>query len=159
MNDRTRYAGFLLIAAGILLLAGKFGVFQSAAANLWPLFLLLPGLFFHYLRFGMGVHAGVLVPGGILVTYAVLFFACNLIGWQAMAWLWPGFVFGPAVGLFEAYFFDPGRPRGLLIASGVLTAVSAVLFGIALAAAGGLYLIAADMIAAGLVMLASRPRR
>lgn len=159
MNRSTRQAGIVLIAVGVLLLAGKFGVFHSAAANLWPLFLLLPGLFFHYLRFGRGVHAGVLVPGGILVTYAAMFFVCNLIGWQAMAWLWPGFVFGPAVGLFEAYFFDPGKPRGLLVASGVLAAVSALLFGIVLVASGGVYLIAAVLIAAGLFMIASRPRR
>lgn len=159
MNKKSTVAGIILIAAGVILLIGKFGVFRSGAANLWPVFLLIPGLFFHYLRFGQGVHAGVLVPGGILLTYSVMFFTCNLIGWHAMAFLWPGFLFGVAVGLFEAYFFDPDKPRGLLTASGILAIISAVFFGFTLAAWGGTYLIALAMIAAGLAMLIRRPRR
>lgn len=159
MNKRTSAAGIVLIAVGAMLLLGKFGVFRAGGAHLWPLFLLLPGLFFHYLRFGRGAHAGVLVPGGILVTHSAVFFACSVFGWHLMAILWPGFIFGVAVGLFEAYFFDPAKPRGLLVASGVLAVIAAVFFGIALAATGGVYLIAGAMIAAGLFMMWRRPRR
>jgi hypothetical protein len=158
LANRSSAIGIVLIAFGTILLLGKFGIFQSLAANLWPAFLLIPGLFFHYLRFGRGAHAGVLVPGGILLTYSAMFFICNVIGWQAMAYLWPGFIFGVAVGLFEAYFFDPGKPRGLLAASGVLAVISAVFFGFALVAVGGVWLIALAMIAIGAFMIVRRPR-
>lgn len=159
MNKKSTFAGIVLIAFGAFLLLGKFGVIEAGAANLWPAFLLIPGLFFHYLRFGQGANSGVLVPGGILVTYSLMFFACNIIGWDAMAYLWPGFIFGVAVGLFEAYFFDPHKTRGLLVASGVLGIISAVFFGFSLAATGGAYLLALAMIAAGIVMILRRPRR
>lgn len=158
MNKKSTVLGVIIIAIGVLLLLGRFGVFNSGAANLWPVFLLFPGLFFHYLRFGQGVHAGVLVPGGILTTYAIMFFACNLFGWHLMAYLWPGFILGVAVGLFEAYFFDPDKPKGLLVASGVLATIAAVFFGFALVATGGVYLIAVAMILIGLVMILRRPR-
>src|SRR5690606_3207809 len=112
MNKNSYISGIIIILIGVFLLLGKIGVFSFLGSHLWPVFVLLPGLFFHVLFFARGAPSGVLVPGGILTTYALMFFYCNIVGWDAMSYLWPGFIAGVAIGLFEAYFFDPNKPRG-----------------------------------------------
>ena len=158
MSKNSYVVGLLLIGLGAVLLLGKAGMFNFAMGVMWPIFVLLPSLFFHILFFARGVPSGVLVPGGILATYALMFFYCNLFGWHAMAWLWPGFIGGVAVGLFEAYYFNPDRPRPLFIGAAIVASVSAVFFGFTLLATVGMYVIAAGMIALGVWIMYRRPR-
>jgi len=156
---RNSYAsGLAIIAVGVFLLLAKFGIFGFVGSHLWPIFVLLPSLFFHVLYFARGAHSGVLVPGGILLTYSLMFFYCNFFGWGAMAYLWPGYILGVAVGLFESYYFDPNKPRGVLIASGVLATIAAVFFGFTLLFTQGVYLIAIILILIGAAMIYRRPR-
>jgi len=159
MKNNSHTTGLVIIGVGILLLLGKLGVFSFMGSQLWPIFVLLPGLFFHILFFARGVPSGILVPGGILTTYSLMFIFCNIVGWQAMSYLWPGFILGVAVGLFESYYFDPNKPRGALIASTVLAIISAVFFGFTLLLTSGIYLIAAALIVLGLSMIYRRPGR
>ncbi|WJH33059.1 hypothetical protein N6H14_23085 [Paenibacillus sp. CC-CFT747] len=112
---RNNYsAGLLLIGIAVVLLLGKLGVFSFIGSLFWPLLVLAAGLLLHYLYFNRVLPSGVLVPGGMLITYSVLFLFCNLFGWGTMAYLWPAFLLGIAVGLYELHLFDRnGAGRGL----------------------------------------------
>jgi hypothetical protein len=158
MHRNNVSIGVLLIAVAVVLLLGKLGVFSFLGALLWPMFVLIPGLLFHFLYFGRMFPAGVLVPGGILVTYSLMFFYCNVFGWGSMSYLWPGFIFGVAVGLFEMYFFEGQRERGLFTASAILTAIAAIFFGMTVLAKLGIYFIALVLVAAGLLMIWRKPK-
>lgn len=150
--------GLLLIGIAIVLLLGKLGVFSALGSFLWPLFILLPGVLLHVLYFSRSLPAIVLVPGGVLVTYSLMFFYCNLFGWGSMSYLWPGFIFGAAVGLYELHLFDRHSPKGVFSAAIVLAVISAVFFGLAFMFAVGVYFVAFALIVAGAVLIMSKKR-
>jgi len=115
--------GFLLLFIGVILILSNFGVIDIIWDNLWPLFLLIPGILFELGYFISQKDAGLLVPGGILITYGLLFWINVIYGWQLMDHLWPVFPLGVAIGLFQLYLFG-GREKGLLIPVGILGAIS-----------------------------------
>ena len=115
--------GFLLLFIGVMLILSNFSVIEIVWENLWPLFLLIPGIFFELSYFISRKDAGLLVPGGILITYGLLFSINVIFGWHLMDNLWPIFPLGVAIGLFQLYLFG-GREKGLLIPVGILGAVS-----------------------------------
>ncbi|CAN7442035.1 hypothetical protein LJR153_002932 [Paenibacillus sp. LjRoot153] len=156
---RNSYSiGILFIGLAVLLLLGKLGVFQLLLSFFWPLVLLVPGMLFHFLYFNRRLPAGVLVPGGILTVYALMFFFCNLFGWGSMAYIWPGFILGPAIGLYELHLFDRGSDRGVWIAAVVLGIISAALFALTLLVKLGIYVIALILVVAGLSMIFRKRR-
>ncbi|MEX2104353.1 MAG: hypothetical protein WD907_03350, partial [Bacilli bacterium] len=124
MRDNSRFMiGFILIAIGIFALLSKLGWALFSWNLVWPIVLFGPGLMFHYAYFSRRIrNAGILVPGGILTTYGLLFFFCGLFGYHWMGTLWPFFIIGVAVGLFELYLFE-GRNSGLLIPIFILSAI------------------------------------
>jgi hypothetical protein len=87
-----------------------------------------------------------------------MFFLCNLFGWHLMTYLWPGFIFGVAVGLYEYQMFERYAPRGVMTAVLVLTIVSAAMFGMTLLFTLGIYFIAFGLLAGGAVLLMRRPK-
>ena len=65
--------GFGLIIGGALLLLGT--LLSRAGAELWPLFILVPGLIFLAVAaFGPSGTASLFIPGSILTTLGLLFF-------------------------------------------------------------------------------------
>ncbi len=136
MKNNNMFPGIILIGLGATMLANRFGLISLGIELFWPLFLLIPGLMFEISYFTTGRNAGTLVPGGILTVYGLLFFFNILTKWSFMDSLWPIFILGPAVGLFQLYLFGD-RSRGVLIASAILGTLSLVflsfsLFGFAL---------------------------
>ena len=115
--------GLLLLCIGVLLILANFGVIEIVWDNLWPLFLLIPGIVFELSYFIYRKDAGLLVPGGILITYGLLFLVNVIYGWHLMENLWPIFLLGVAIGLLQAYLFG-GREKYLLIPVGILGAIS-----------------------------------
>ncbi|RAU99210.1 hypothetical protein [Paenibacillus sp. YN15] len=156
---RNNYSvGLLLIGIAVILLLGKLGVFSFLGGLLWPVFILLPGVVFHFLYFSRVLPAGVLVPGGILVTYSLMFFFCNIFGWGAMSYLWPGFIFGVAVGLYELHLFDRHAGKGVFTAAMILALLSAVFFALAFMFTAGIYFIIFVLIVVGVGLIMTRKR-
>jgi hypothetical protein len=118
--------GLLLIIAGILGFISSFGFITIGWGQIWPFFLILPGLLFELGFFINGrKDPGLLVPGGILLTYGILFYYCSANGFSWMGKLWPLFLLGPAVGIFQLYLFGT-HDRSLLIPVGILGGLSLV---------------------------------
>ncbi|SEB41400.1 hypothetical protein [Paenibacillus sp. GP183] len=157
--SRNNYSiGMILIAVAVVLLLGKLGVFHFLGFLLWPLLILVPGLLLHFLFFNRVLPAGVLVPGGMLITYSLMFFFCNLFGWHAMGYIWPGFIFGVAVGLYEFYIFNRDSDRNIRTVSIVLAVLAAALFLMMILFKVGIYLIALLLVLAGILIIMRKPR-
>jgi len=115
--------GFLLLLIGVILILSNFEVIEIIWEKLWPLFLLIPGIVFELSYFIYRKDAGLLVPGGILITYGLLFLVNVIYGWRLIEDLWPIFPLGVAIGLLQLYLFGR-REKGLLIPIGILGAIS-----------------------------------
>ncbi|QGQ95745.1 hypothetical protein EHS13_13080 [Paenibacillus psychroresistens] len=156
---RNNYSlGLVLIVLAVVLLLGKLGVIGFLGSLFWPIFVLLPGIVLHVLFFWRVLPVAVLVPGGMLVTYSLMFFFCNLFGWGSMAYLWPGFIFGVAVGLYELHIFNRNSPRGTFTAAFILAVISLVFFTIAFLFTVSIYFIALILIGIGVVIMLKRKR-
>ncbi|RJE90794.1 hypothetical protein D3P07_01445 [Paenibacillus sp. 1011MAR3C5] len=147
-------AGIILLLAGVIILLGKIGVFGFLGAIFWPLLVLIPGVLLHVLYFGRVVPAVMLVPGGMLVVYALLFIICNIFGWDSLKYLWPMFIFGFAAGLYEYYMFGGASVPRVVFTASIALAIASVLFLVLILMwSWGIYLIAALFIAAGAWMM------
>lgn len=109
--------GLFLILIGSVLLISNLS--QVSMEILWPVFPLTVGLVFWIGYFRDRKNHGLLMPGSILVVVSILFFYCNLLGWEQMEILWPVFIMAPAVG-FIAMYFGGEKDQGLLIPAGIL---------------------------------------
>jgi hypothetical protein len=128
MKSKNYLWGILLIVTGVILLIDRtlnVGIFQ--AVNLWPIFVLAPGLIFEFSYFASGRSPGLLVPGGILTTIGLLFFFETYTGWSFSQYTWPIYPLSVSVGLFQLYLFG-GRQSGLLIPVFILSAISVMSF-------------------------------
>jgi hypothetical protein len=142
--------------AGIVILLGKLGVFGFLGRTLWPFVIILVGLLVHLLFYSNRARAIVLIPGGVLVVYGLLFGICNLWGWGLMTYLWPVLMLGVAVGVYEYYMFESPRPEGVLLIALLLGFVSLVLLFFTLLHTGGIYVLAVLLIAIGIWFILGR---
>ncbi|QAY65401.1 hypothetical protein [Paenibacillus protaetiae] len=149
MPNNKYSAGIILLLAGIVILLGKWGVFSFLGAMFWPLLVLIPGILLHVLYFGRMLPATVLVPGGMLIVYTVLFIFCNIFGWKVIHYLWPVFLLGIAVGLYEYYLLGNSRTRAILTTSLGLGGAAIILIILSLVWSWGMYAVAIVLIAAG----------
>ena len=124
MKSNTHMLGLILILIGILALVTQFlNISLFSMANLWPLFILIPGLCFELTYFRLKRDPGILVPGGILTTIGLLFLFETLTNWRFAVYTWPIYPLAVAIGLFQLYWFG-GKDKGLLIPVGILAAVA-----------------------------------
>ncbi len=113
--------GTVLLLIGVVLTLGQLNIIRLDGDMTWPILLLAIGLIFHlYYFFSREHNEGLLVPGGILLVYGVLFLLTE--GGQSVGKLWPLFILGPAFGLFELYVFSRGH-KGSMIPVFILTAI------------------------------------
>ncbi|WP_316246796.1 hypothetical protein [Paenibacillus ihumii] len=158
MSDNNKLmTGILILAAGIIILLGKWGVFSFLGKALWPLILLIPGILLHLWVFARRASSELLLPAGILVVYSILFFIGIIGGWTFLFHkLWPAFILGIAVGLFEYYAYASQRQSGMLLTAVVLAAVSVILLGWSVFSISFVYLLAIVLIAAGAWLILAR---
>ncbi|SDT20435.1 hypothetical protein SAMN05444162_3405 [Paenibacillaceae bacterium GAS479] len=121
-------AALVLLGAYLMLQQGTRIGPGDIFGHFWPSLFIIPlGIFFHWMYFSMLQRRapGLLIPGGILLVDGVLFqFAMLLDNWE---YIWPGFIFAVAFGLWEFYWFG-NRNRWLLIPINILLVLS-LLFG------------------------------
>ncbi len=152
MNNRNQGLFIvLLISAGIIILLGKLGVFAFLGRAFWPLLILLPGIILQLAYFSRSISSYWLIPAGMLTVYGVLFFLCNTWGWGLMDVLWPLFIGGVALGLYEYYTMSPVRlDRRIGWVSLLLGALTIVLLLVNLLGSALLYMIAIALIVAAI---------
>lgn len=159
MPNQKYSAGIIFILAGIVILLGKWGVFSFLGAMFWPLLVLIPGILLHVLYFGRMLPAVVLVPGGMLIVYTILFIFCNIFGWDIIKYAWPVLLLGIAVGLYEYHLFGNSRNRAILTTSLWLGGAAIVFLILTLVWSWGFYVLAIVLIGVGVWRtLAKRPR-
>ncbi|OXM82322.1 hypothetical protein [Paenibacillus rigui] len=124
MNRSIAGIVLILLGVGLYLNHGQPVDAGTIFGHFWPSLFVIPiGLFFHWLYFSMLAPraTGLLIPGGTVFTAGIVCQIAMLTdGW---AYLWPGFIFAAAVGLFEFYWFG-GRNRYLLIPISILMVLS-----------------------------------
>lgn len=157
MRDKKWLIGVSLVALGLFLLLGDINLFQFGWGQLWPVFILLPGLAFELGYFANRRNPGLLVPGGILLTYTALFTFCGIFGYHLMEYLWPVFILGPAIGLFQLYWFG-NREKPLMWVSLGLATVALTFISITSFSIGMKYLLPAALIIGGAVMITDKTR-
>jgi len=124
MKSKNALWGILLIFIGGFLIFNNFYNFAFLSmGNLWPLFLLVPGLSFEIEYFTSKKNPGLLVPGGILTVLGVNFLFETYTGFQFAAYTWPIYPLAVAIGLFQLYL-STHRPSGLLIPIFILGGIS-----------------------------------
>lgn len=170
MNNRrngTMIIGLLLILVGVLAVFDNFGIFEIyfdifdigfLFSHFWPMIIIIVGLVFHYTFFtGKTSDAGLLVPGGILLTIGI---TCQIsMLFDLWGFMWPGFILAVAVGLFELYLFG-AREKGLLIPVFILGGLSLIFFTMSLGRIWVLrtYLIPAILIVGGILIVTKNRR-
>ncbi|WP_367356485.1 hypothetical protein [Mesotoga sp.] len=137
--------GAVMVLLGILIIFVK-----SFTLNFWLLFIWIPAVFMEYRAF-TGRDKNLFVPGGILLTVAMILTLNVIFSGFITGGGWALFIAAPAVGLFQSYFGETEKDRGALISASVLSVISllflfillaptvlGVFIGILLLAAGGL---------------------
>ena len=81
---------------------------KLSVISLWPLLLIWFGLSSGSSRRADG---GSPMASGVLITYGIMFMLCEVLGWQLMQYIWPGFLLGPALGLYKSYRITGSRAQ------------------------------------------------
>lgn len=155
MNNRTLPLGIAIIAAGIIIMLGKLGVFAAIGAGLWPLLLLAAGVLLYIGVINGKLPAIVYVPGLLLIGCGAAFLLSAWFGWFLMKALWPLIPASVAAGLF---LFAAEERLSLLrtVALGI-GGISLVLLVITLFLFVHWFLVTMLLIVTGVVMIARRP--
>lgn len=128
MRGKNYFGGIILIIIGVAaILNNIFNIRFFTMSQLWPMFVLIPGLSFEAAYFSRGREPGLLVPGGILTTIGALFFFETFTNWHFAEYTWPIYPLAVAIGLFQLYLFG-GKKRGLLVPVFILTTISVIAF-------------------------------
>ena len=115
--------GIVLLLAGVALTLQYTNVISITGNLVVPVILLALAVVFHlYYFLSRNNNEGLLVPGGILLTYGLMFLWAAISFDNSLSKLWPLFIIGPAVGLFELYVFSGGR-QSSMIPVFILTAI------------------------------------
>lgn len=164
MKRSNSMLGGAFVILGAIMLSARFlfgkNMFSLGPDDFWPMIVLMAGVVFELVYFVTLKAPGFLVPGGILTTYGLLFFFEVATDWSFAEYTWPVYIIGVAIGLFQLYLFS-GRPKGLLIAVGILagvalTALIVIIFRIFLSTVDLGLVIPALLIFVGLVLVLGR---
>lgn len=151
--NKSIITGVALITIGIVFLLPNFT--DITLRELWPVLILGPGVLFFVSFVSERKSYGLLMPGGVLTTYGLLFLYCTVFGWYWMEDLWPFFLVGPGIGFFLMYYF--GKKETALLIPGAIFTLLGVIFLLSSTDYGHLWPLA--IIVAGiLLIMKSRPK-
>ncbi|MBU3142844.1 hypothetical protein [Clostridium sp. CF012] len=132
MRGKNYFLGIILIFIGVgSIVSNILNIRLFTISQLWPTFVLIPGLTFEERYFSRRKEPGLLVPGGILTTIGILFFFETFTNWKFAQYTWPVYPLAVAIGLYQLYLFG-GRKRGILVPVFILTTISVLAFTIML---------------------------
>ena len=154
MRKNNMVLGVILLGLGAVALLNNFGLinFHFSIWRLWPLIFLIPGLVFELNYFNNNGPVGLVVPGGILLTYGAIFMICSIFGYQHMIYLWPWTVGSVGIGLYQLYLFGE-RHRPLFWVSFGFITFAVLSSSLALLSIKGSYVFPALLIVAGVALL------
>ena len=119
--------GVMLVLVGAGLLLVRSGVIPWENSSWLPAITLGLAVFFHILYFAQGRYDhGLLVPGGILLTYGILLTVSAVLGREWLSRLMGLWVAGPAVGIAEMKLASRGQ-QGSWSSVFILAVISVVL--------------------------------
>ena len=125
MNKSRIYWGSTIILVGLLLLFDQWGM-PINVSSFWPVFLLLPGIFFLMQFFSKRQKPGLLIPASILIFSSAYFFFNQ---WTNHRWAGATsfvFILSVAVGLIAMYRFSSTKKRGVMLAAWILAGVALI---------------------------------
>jgi len=109
MQKKNATLGLIFLGLGAIMLLNNLDVIQLNVSiwHFWPVIFFIMGISFEmgYFNNRHQKNAGLLVPGGIFLTYGLIFTYCSIFGYSHMVYLWPMFIGGVGVGLFQLYCF------------------------------------------------------
>lgn len=116
--------GLLCLLLGVALLANVvFRIDLFSMRNMWPLFVLIPGLCLESTYFTTKRASALLIPGGILTVIGLLFFFEIATRWQLAEYTWPVYIAAVAFGFFQ-FYLATGKPKGILVLVSILSIVA-----------------------------------
>jgi len=113
--------GTILIILGILFLLPRLGI---NFGNLWPTFILAPGLafiIFYLVSPNRKQIAGILIPGVILTLIASFFYYQSFSDWANAEKLWPVYPLAVGIALYTFYIASGRKDRAILVPANILT--------------------------------------
>jgi hypothetical protein len=125
MKIKDVIIGVVLITLGILFLLDNLDLIEINFGLLWPVLIILAGLFFVVGYLYDRKNYGLLMPATLLITYGLLFWYCVITDWDSMQELWPVFLIGPGLGFYFMYLLG-GKEKGLLIPAGILVGLGLI---------------------------------
>lgn len=154
MKKNNMILGILLLGLGAAALLNNFGLinFSFSVWRLWPLVFLIPGLVFELNYFNNNGPVGLVVPGGILLTYGIIFMVCSIFGYHHMIYLWPWFIGAVGIGLYQLYLFGERHRPIFWVAFGFIT-FAVLSSSLALLSIKGNFVFPALLIVSGIALL------
>ncbi|MCQ4086127.1 intracellular growth attenuator family protein [Saccharibacillus sp. JS10] len=152
-NNDKKAIGIFILTAGLIILLGQWGVFTFLGKVFWPLLIFIPGVVLHLAFATRAFPAWVLIPGGTLTVYGIVFSLFNTWGFHLVEFLWPAFILGPGIGLCEYSLLEAKRQKGMYYVSLALIGLSIVLFIFSLLGPFFLYAFSVILILAGAWLL------
>ncbi len=106
----NRWLGFAFLFFGTIFLLDNVGLFSLN----WSLYIILAGGMLLLVYFTNRDLWFFLLPGIILFFYGILFFYCQVFGWQNMNRLWPVLFLIPGIAFGALYFLQNRKTQFLV---------------------------------------------
>ncbi len=109
MHNWKKWVGIIFIFFGLIFLLENLNVFLLN----WSLYILLTAMAL-WLAFWLNKELVIFVlPATILLIYGLLFFYCQISGWQRLSLLWPVLLIAPGLGFIILHSMRPHRQQYL----------------------------------------------
>jgi hypothetical protein len=131
---KARYPNKLLVAGVTVALAGgvlmlwNFG-YLPQPGRLWPVPVILVGLFFLYMAWPRRKSDRWIIPGMVLTLGGIVFLLMNtVLAAQSLARIWPAFMLVTGLSLVPYGFRRKGSARTAVVVPGLFISLLAILF-------------------------------
>ena len=117
MSSWLKWLGIIFVVLGAIFLLENLNIFLLN----WSLYIILTGLALVLAYWINKDFVIFILPAVILLIYGLLFFYCQIAGWNHLATTWPILLIAPGLGFITMHLIRPNRDQYLypgLILSG-----------------------------------------